>query len=112
MRVTEEVNSGLTNAYRSVPSACGSFAIKGASRWLDASVNAGAMPIKAATSSSARVTAKAVLCLTSLCMSLFLSADLLKIERAKVYRSEQKFIALRHGPPFQVRRQPATANKR
>src|SRR5438093_6212673 len=36
MSVTESGASGLTNAYKSVLSICGSAAVSGASRWLDA----------------------------------------------------------------------------
>lgn len=36
MNVTEPASSGLTKAYRSVASICGSMLVSGASRWLEA----------------------------------------------------------------------------
>src|SRR5438874_13031918 len=44
MIVTVSGLSGLTNAYRAVPSICGSAAVSGASRWLDARLGTGARP--------------------------------------------------------------------
>src|SRR6476619_7585873 len=52
--------SGLTNAYTSVLSACGSAAINGASRWLDAPPGVGPSPANTpiAATAAAAVTAK------------------------------------------------------
>src|SRR5919204_2815683 len=44
MNVTDPGRSGLRNAYRSVPSTCGSAATSGASRWLDALPSPGPSP--------------------------------------------------------------------
>src|SRR2546421_12357789 len=54
MNVTVPGRSGLRNAYRSVPSTCGSAATSGASRWLDANPAWGPRP---ATSPAPRATA-------------------------------------------------------
>src|SRR2546425_3234242 len=51
--------SGLTNAYRSVPSTCGSAATKGASRWLDAPPGVGPRPV-ITPAPSAAVAARAI----------------------------------------------------
>src|SRR6185436_7245046 len=45
--------SGLTNAYRSVLSACGSAEISGASRWLDAPPGVGPRPANTPTAAAA-----------------------------------------------------------
>src|SRR5438034_8343866 len=51
--------SGLTNAYRSVPSTCGSAATNGASRWLDALPGVGPRPV-ITPAPSAAVAARAI----------------------------------------------------
>src|SRR4051794_41647061 len=53
MIVTVLGASGLTNAYRSVLSACGSAAINGASRWLEAPPGVGPRPTNTPTAAAA-----------------------------------------------------------
>src|SRR4051795_635545 len=53
MIVTVLGASGLTNAYKSVLSACGSAAINGASRWLEAPPGVGPRPTNTPTAAAA-----------------------------------------------------------
>src|SRR5205809_2999241 len=61
--------SGLTNAYRSVPSTWGSAATSGASRWLDALPGAGPRPVTTPAPSAA-VAARAIPALRNLLPSV------------------------------------------
>src|SRR5256885_14195579 len=58
MMVTVDGLSGLTKAYRSVASICGSAATSGASRWLDALPGAGPSPLRKPTPSAIVATAE------------------------------------------------------
>src|SRR5713226_719054 len=77
MSVTRSGLRGLTNAYRSVLSARGSWLMSGASRWLDAR----SVPIDSAASASTSV--KSANCFTTSLLALFHDVGLHRAERAE-----------------------------
>src|SRR5439155_9031138 len=101
MSVTESESSGLTNAYTSVLSACGSLAIKGASRWLEAALNVGARPSNRlsakATSETNRTTRR---CFRASGMRLFLSVETHFGLASKRTTIHERSVAQGIGPPF------------
>src|SRR5919108_5137559 len=69
MIVTESGRSGLTNAYRSVLSADGSWLISGASRWLEAWLACGTGPRTSATVTAAATPRTTTKARVNLCIS-------------------------------------------